>query len=83
FSKAKKKYFIDLNPPLRLHSFTRLTGKASEHLPKVVNELLLTKKYITSIKIADEINQWLHRKGDDVQNYEHFLDRVMDIRAIV
>lgn len=40
FRVAKKKYFIDLNPPLRLQSFTRLTGKAGEHLPQVVAELL-------------------------------------------
>lgn len=40
FRVAKKKYFIDLNPPPRLQSFTRLAGKAGEHLPKVVAELL-------------------------------------------
>lgn len=40
FKDAKKKYFIDPNPPLRLHSFTRLAGTACEHMPMVAKELL-------------------------------------------
>ena len=40
FRNASKKYFIDPNPPLRLHSFTKLDGTACEHMPKVAAELL-------------------------------------------
>ena len=40
FKNTKKKYFIDLNPPERLQSYTRLAGTACEHLPQVVEELL-------------------------------------------
>ena len=40
FRTARKKYFIDLKPPLRLHSFDLYAGKASEHMPTIVNELL-------------------------------------------
>ncbi len=41
FRIAEKKYFIDLKPPLRLHSFTRLEGKAGDHMPPLAEELLL------------------------------------------
>jgi NAD-dependent deacetylase len=41
FRVAEKKYFIDLKPPLRLHSFTRLEGKAGDHMPPLAEELLL------------------------------------------
>lgn len=40
FRNSPKKFFIDPFPPLRLHSFTKLAGTATEHLPKVVEELL-------------------------------------------
>lgn len=40
FRNANKKYFVDPNPPLRLHSFDRRAGTATEHLPKIVEELL-------------------------------------------
>lgn len=40
FCRVKEKYFIDPNPPLRLQSYTRITGTASEHLPKLADELL-------------------------------------------
>ena len=40
FRNVKEKYFIDPNPPLRSQSFNRLAGKATEHLPKVVDDLL-------------------------------------------
>lgn len=41
FKNSKKKYFIDLNPPLRLQSFIRLAGKAGDLLPGLVDELLI------------------------------------------
>lgn len=40
FRVAKKKYFVDLKPPERLQSYTRLAGTATEHLPKLVDDLL-------------------------------------------
>jgi NAD-dependent deacetylase len=40
FRNVPMKYFIDPQPPLRLQSFTRLAGTATEHLPKVVDDLL-------------------------------------------
>jgi len=40
FKNSAEKYFIDPEPPLRLHSFTRIAGKAGEHLPKLADELL-------------------------------------------
>lgn len=40
FRIAQQKYFINLNPPLRLQSFTRLAGTACEHLPKLAERLL-------------------------------------------
>lgn len=40
FRVAPERYFIDLDPPLRLQSYTRLKGTASEHMPKLAKELL-------------------------------------------
>lgn len=40
FRVAAKKYFIDLKPPLRLHSFTRLEGTAGHHMPLLAEELI-------------------------------------------
>lgn len=40
FRTCAEKYFIDLNPPLRLQSYTRLAGTASEHMPKLAKDLL-------------------------------------------
>lgn len=40
FRIAKKKYFVDPNPPLRLQSYTRISGTATEQLPKLVEELI-------------------------------------------
>jgi NAD-dependent deacetylase len=40
FRGAEQKFFIDPNPPLRLHSFTKLAGTACEHMPKVAADLL-------------------------------------------
>lgn len=46
FRNAKQKYFIDLDPPLRLQSFTRLKGTACEHMPKLAAELLKGENYL-------------------------------------
>lgn len=35
------KFFVDVNPPLRLQSWTLLQGTAAEQLPKLVEQLLL------------------------------------------
>ncbi len=40
FRVAQEKYFVDPMPPLRLQSYTRLTGTASEHLPTLADKLL-------------------------------------------
>lgn len=40
FRNCSEKYFIDLDPPLRLQSYTRLKGTASEHMPKLAKELI-------------------------------------------
>lgn len=40
FQTAPEKYFIDLDPPLGLPSYTRLKGTACEHMPKLAKELL-------------------------------------------
>lgn len=40
FRVAQQKYFIDLKPPLRLHSFIRLEGTAGHHMPLLAEDLL-------------------------------------------
>lgn len=40
FRSSQEKYFIDLNPPLRLQSFTRLAGTACQHVPPLVDDLI-------------------------------------------
>jgi len=40
FRETEKKYFVDPNPPMRLQSFTKVAGKAGEHLPQIVESLL-------------------------------------------
>lgn len=40
FKDTEKKYWVDPEPPLRLHSFTKFAGKAGEQMPKLVEELL-------------------------------------------
>lgn len=64
FRSAKKKYFVDPNPPLRLQSYTRITGTATEQLPKLVDELIacenpglacgLSPEAIKAFKMAKE-----------------------------
>ena len=43
----------------------------------------MTFRDAIAFQIASGINQWLHEKGDDVAKYQIFLDRVMDLKAVV
>jgi len=43
----------------------------------------LTPEQILEYRISQDINQWLHEKGDDVHNYQIFLDRVCEIAKVV
>lgn len=38
------------------------------------------KEDVVLMAMAEEMNQWLHRKGDDVHKYPIFLDRVCEIK---
>ncbi len=43
----------------------------------------MTKEFVLSSTIAQDINQWLHQKWTDVFDYVMFIDRVHDIISVV
>lgn len=46
-------------------------------------ERKFTREFIISMRIADDINQWLHEKGDQIDKYQEFINRVVEIRLVV
>jgi hypothetical protein len=38
---------------------------------------------VIEFQIADDINKWMHEKGDDIARYQIFLDRVMDLKLVI
>lgn len=61
FRIAKEKYFIDLDPPLRLHSFTKLKGTACEHMPKVAKDLI---ERLIDKPVDKSVGDWAGYKGE-------------------
>lgn len=43
----------------------------------------ITPEQILESVISQDINQWLHKKGDDVHKYVIFLDRVCEIAEVI
>jgi hypothetical protein len=43
----------------------------------------ITPEQILEYVISQDINQWLHKKGDDVHKYVIFLDRVCEISEVI
>ena len=43
-------------------------------------EYKISDEFIMLSNMSQDINQWLHEKGDDVGKYMNFIDRVCDIQ---
>jgi hypothetical protein len=43
----------------------------------------VTPENILEYKISQDINQWLHQKGDDVHRYINYIDRVADLALVI
>jgi len=43
----------------------------------------LTPEFVLSHHISMDINKWLHKKGEDIDKYSNYIDRVFDIAEVV
>lgn len=46
-------------------------------------ELEITDEKIMIYQMSQAVNQWLHKKRDDVHRYVNFIDRVCEIHEVL
>lgn len=64
-------------PELPAPAFSRLIRNRHGILNEITEETIMLQE------MSGAVNQWLHKKGDDVHKYGHFIDRVCDIQEVL